>query len=97
MPGPAYQNIRPSSTSFTVIFPFRAAKEPVPAAIILPDGSWAASSTENPGYAAATVVLNRSYQTYWLSVGPCRGEGRNLYFAERRLSVYEKNLNSRKD
>ena len=73
------------------------AKEPLPAAIVLPDGSWAASSTENPGYAAATVVLNRSYQTYWLSVGPCRGEGRNLYFAERRLSIYEKNLNRRKE
>lgn len=70
------------------------AKEPVPAAVILPDGSWAASSAENPGYAAATVVLNRKYQTFWLSVGPSRGEGRNLYFAERRPSVYKKNLES---
>lgn len=71
------------------------AKEPVPAAIILPDGSWAASSAENPGYAAATVVLNRKYQTFWLSVGPSRGEGRNLYFAERRPSVYKQDLESK--
>lgn len=73
------------------------AKEPVPAAVILPDGSWAATSAENPGYAAATVVLNRKYQTFWLSVGPCRGEGRNLYFAERRPSVYMKNLEGREE
>ena len=68
------------------------AVEPVPAAIILPDGSWAASATENPGYAAATVVLNRAFQTYWLSVGPCRGEGRDLYFSERRPSAYCKDI-----
>ena len=64
------------------------AKEPTPAQIILPDGSIAAETQENPGYAAATLDLNRRYLTYWLSVGPFFGEGPSLYRLERRDSVY---------
>ena len=64
------------------------AKEPTPAQILLPDGSVAAETRENPGYAAATLDLNRRYLTYWLSVGPALGEGPSLYRLERRVSVY---------
>lgn len=63
------------------------AKEPTPAQIILPDGSIAAETRQNPGYAAATLDLNRRYLTYWLSVGPALGEGANLYRLERRDSL----------
>lgn len=64
------------------------AKEPTPAQILLPDGSVAAETRENPGYAAATLDLNRRCLTYWLSVGPAFGEGASLYRLERRASLY---------
>lgn len=59
-----------------------------PARIVAPSGEVLAECREKVGFAAARIDLNRDYCTYWLSVGPCDGEGRSLYCAERRPSTY---------
>jgi len=48
----------------------------------------AAVAGREPGYASARVDLNKRQALHWLSVGPCDGEGRNIYLHERRPDLY---------
>lgn len=59
-----------------------------PARIIDPSGEVVAEATGSVSFASARLDLDKKHLTYWLSVGPCDGEGRNLYRAERRPSTY---------
>jgi len=54
-----------------------------------PKGNTAATVTDlRKSYACAEVDLNRRHFEYWLSVGACFGEGRNVYLNERRNELY---------
>ncbi|GHU75770.1 hypothetical protein AGMMS49992_20350 [Clostridia bacterium] len=57
--------------------------------IINPLGETIAQVTDTEkGYSSVTVDLNQRQHLYWLSVGPCDGEGRDVYLRERRTDLY---------
>ncbi len=64
-------------------------KRPVPSRIYDGAGNKLAETTENLGYTAATIDLNKKHRTFWLSVGPSMGEGRSLFIRERRPDLYK--------
>ena len=58
--------------------------------ILDPDGNTIASVRDlRQCYASAEVDLNQRNFTYWLSVGPCYGEARDIYLNERRNDLYD--------
>lgn len=65
-------------------------KEAASSVIIDPHGNVIATAAESPelGYTCAQIDLNQRQLTYWLSVGPCYGEGRDVYLNERRNDLY---------
>ena len=54
------------------------------------DGTWAAQTLEDNGFAWADIDLNARARTFWLSVGPGAGDPYELYLDESRPELYEK-------
>ena len=60
----------------------------LPNGIIDRDGTWAARTFEDGGYAWADVDLAERKRTFWLSVGPGEGDPYGLYIDESRPELY---------
>ena len=58
--------------------------------IIDPHGDIIATISDiEKGYTDVEVDLNKRFCTYWISVGPCYGEERDVFLNERRSDLYK--------
>ena len=62
----------------------------LPSGVIDRDGTWAAQTLEDNGFAWADIDLNERKRTFWLSVGPGAGDPYDLYVNESRPELYER-------
>ena len=62
----------------------------LPSGILNRDGTWAAKTFEDGGFAWADMDLAERRRTWWLSVGPGEGDPYELYLDESRPEVYER-------